>query len=123
MPDPMMTTFSADLTRYFLRVHEGIVQPPALDPGESLVDNVRRLELDSGVPPRVEEFLNSMPPAAAAAVVAAVGTGLASRALVQLAWLPAYAFEVAITHVQRDAEMLTVVVKSPFAADVVSTSD
>jgi len=118
MPDPMMTTFSKDLSGYFVSVYEGAVQSPRLDPAISIVENVQRLDLAHGCPDRVAQYLDAIPPATAAAFVAAVATALNDGALVQVMWLPGYEFELTVSDVRRESSVVGIVLRSPYAADV-----
>jgi hypothetical protein len=118
MPDPTMVTFSRDLSAHFVSVYEGAVQPPELDPSVSIIENVQRLDLAHGCPDRVAQFLDAIPPATAAAFIAAVATALHDRALVQVIWLPGYEFELTVSDVRREASMVGIVLRSPYAADV-----
>lgn len=118
MPDPMMMTFSSDLARWLIDVQSGAAQAPRLDPTVSIVDNVRRLDLAHGCPDRVARFLDAIPPAIASAFVAAVARALSDGAQIQVMWLPGYDFELTVSDVRREASVVSVVLRSPFAADV-----
>lgn len=118
MPDPTLMTFSNDLSRWFLDLHEGSVEAPRLDPSSSLADNVSRLGLAHGCPDAVVQFLDAIPPAVASAFVAAVARALDDRVQVQVMWLPGYDFELTVSDVRREASVVGIVLRTPFAADL-----